>query len=274
MTFADRLAAGRFAVALEITPPQKPLAAVLLRRARLLGPRAHAINVIQRPDRQSSLEASCTLREAGIEPAWHLVTRGNTRDTLRADIARASAAGLRQVLCIRGDHPGPDSPDTPALREVVALTLTSLPGALVGATFNQYAPDQDAALRNLLGKLRAGAAYVQTQPVFDADAFTPAAETILDRAPDTKIIPMIMPLVSPDEALRIQDRLHIRLPGSFLSRLETEECAWQAFAEIAARLRESSAVSGIAIMTLGMDPAPEIGAQILRALDAASIADD
>lgn len=274
MTFAERLAAGRFAVALEITPPQKPLPAVLLRRASLLGPRAHAINVIQRPDRQSSLDASCALREAGLEPAWHLVTRGHTRDALRAEIARASISGIRQVLCIRGDNPGPDSPETPTLKEVVELAVANLPGALVGATFNQYGSDREAALRNLLGKLRAGATYVQTQPVFDADAFVPAADAILERAPRAKIVPMIMPLVSIDEAARIQDRLRIRLPDSFLGRLETEECAWEAFADTVARLTESSAVSGIAIMTLGVDPAPDFGARILKALDAASIDGD
>jgi len=274
MTFAERLAAGRFAVALEITPPQKPLPAVLLRRAGLLGERAHAINVIQRPDRQSSLDASCALREAGLEPAWHLVTRGHTRDALRAEIARASASGIRQVLCIRGDNPGADSADTPTLREIVALAVASLPGALVGATFNQYAAGQEAALRNLLGKLRAGATYVQTQPVFDAEAFEPAAQAIVERAPQAKIVPMIMPLVSLDEAARIQDRLRIRLPEQFLARLETEDCAWEAFAETVAMLAGSSTIAGIAIMTLGMDPAAEFGARILKALDAAAINGD
>lgn len=271
MTFAERLAAGRFAVALEITPPQKPLPSVLLRRAGLLGVRAHAINVIQRPDRQSSLDASCALRDAGLEPAWHLVTRGHTRDALAAEIARAAASGIRQVLCIRGDHPGSDSLDTPTLKEVVELAVSNLPGALVGATFNQYGADQEAALRNLLGKLRAGATYVQTQPVFDAEAFEPAATAILERAPRAKIVPMIMPLISIDQAARIQDRLRIRLHEPFLARLETEECAWEAFAETVSRLASSSAVAGIAIMTLGMDPAPEFGARILKALDLAAI---
>ncbi|MBE0612003.1 MAG: hypothetical protein IH609_21665, partial [Dehalococcoidia bacterium] len=56
--FAEKLDAGQFAVALEITPPQRDLPKVLLRRARLLGTAAQAINVIQRPGRQSSLDAS------------------------------------------------------------------------------------------------------------------------------------------------------------------------------------------------------------------------
>ena len=58
--FAERLSRGGFAVALEITPPKKRLEEVLLRRARLL-PGVDAINVIQRPDRLSSLDASLLL---------------------------------------------------------------------------------------------------------------------------------------------------------------------------------------------------------------------
>ncbi|MEJ5221060.1 MAG: hypothetical protein WHT63_03510 [Tepidiforma sp.] len=84
MRFLDRLAAGEFAVALEITPPQRHLPKVLLRRARLLGDAADAVNVIQRPDRQSSLEASLELLAAGIDPVWHLAARGETRASVAA----------------------------------------------------------------------------------------------------------------------------------------------------------------------------------------------
>ncbi|MGH2601936.1 MAG: methylenetetrahydrofolate reductase, partial [Dehalococcoidia bacterium] len=76
MSFAARLRAGRFVVALEVTPPQRPRVGVLLRRAGLLGNGAGAINVIQRPDRWSSLEASLALGAAGRDPVWHLVNRG------------------------------------------------------------------------------------------------------------------------------------------------------------------------------------------------------
>src|SRR5690242_11114807 len=104
MSFAERLRDGRFAVALEITPPQKPLAVVLLRRARLLGELAHAVNVIQRPGRQSSLDASIELLRAGVRPTWHVVTRGSERSEIEAALDRAAAAGIRQILAIRGDH--------------------------------------------------------------------------------------------------------------------------------------------------------------------------
>src|SRR5438045_3502700 len=117
MRFADELTAGRCPVALEITPPQRSLPAVLLRRARLLGSRACAINVIQRADRQSSLEASIELLGAGIDPAWHLVTHGRSHDAVELDLRAASAAGVHQVLCLRGDHEVEQAVASPSIRE-------------------------------------------------------------------------------------------------------------------------------------------------------------
>ena len=69
MRFAQKLEAGKFAVTLEITPPKKRLDDVLLRRARLLGAHADGVNVIQRPNRLSSLDASLLLRAHGLDPA-------------------------------------------------------------------------------------------------------------------------------------------------------------------------------------------------------------
>jgi methylenetetrahydrofolate reductase (NADPH) len=272
MRFIDRLMAGDFAVALEVTPPQKPLAKVLLRRARLIDPLAHAVNVIQRPGRQDSLDASLALLAGGIEPVWHLVTRGRTRPEILADCERARVGGIRQVLCIRGDQSGGDMHGSPRLRDTVALVLDSIPGAGVGATFNQYAADREAALKNLIGKLRAGAAYVQTQPVFDTRLFAEAAGAIRERAPDTKIVAMVMPLRSPREAAQIQERLGIQLHEDFLRRLETEDAAWEAFEETARALVASPLVAGAAVMTFEMDPPPEIGARISTALTAAGLA--
>ena len=105
-----------FGVALEITPPREPRSDVLLRRARLLGPLARAVHVIQRPGRLSSLDASIELERAGIEAVWHVTNRGRTRAELEAEIERAAAAGLRAALVVRGEGDQADRDDTPSLR--------------------------------------------------------------------------------------------------------------------------------------------------------------
>ena len=79
--------------------------------------------MIQRPNRQSSLDASLQLRTAGFHPVWHLVNRGRTRAAVAADLDRARDGGLTQVLCLRGDHAGTDRRDTPSIRETVDFAI-------------------------------------------------------------------------------------------------------------------------------------------------------
>ncbi len=272
--FARKLDAGEFAVALEITPPQRHLPQVLLRRARLLGNAAQAINVIQRPGRQSSLDASLELKAAGIEPAWHLVTRGRTPGEIAADLERAASGGIGQVLCILGDHAAADTAPTATIREAIAMTRMALPGAIVGATLNQYGRDEAAVLRNLFPKLRAGASYVQTQPVFDMGRLERFATAIDREAPGTAVVAMAMPLLSLEAALRIEERLGIALPGALKDVLAGGdiEAAWDAFAGTIRSLADSDLVDGVAIMTFEMDAPREMGDRILAALRAAGVA--
>lgn len=268
MPFHEYLRAGRFAVALEITPPQRELPGVLLRRARLLGELVHGVNVIQRPGRQSSLDASLALSREGIEPVWHLVTRGRTRESIREDLARGADGGIRQVLTILGDHAAADSSDTPTIREAIAMCIETLPGAVVGATLNQYAPDRAAVLRNLLPKVKAGASYVQTQPVFDLGDLESRARQVEAESPETKIVAMAMPLLSLEAGEKIEARLNIRLPDGLRRTLEAgdSEAAWRAFDTTMHELAASDLVDGVALMTFEMDAPDGMGARIAESI--------
>ena len=267
MPFFSRIAAGKFAAALEITPPKADLPGVLLRRARLLGDAVQAINVIQRPGRQSSLDASIAIRGVGLNPSWHLVNRGRSRQAVADDLRRAATADIRQILCIRGDHDAEDAPDTPKLHELVAMAREALPTASIGVTLNQYASRPDAVFRNLRPKIGAGATYVQTQPVFDLEHLRPAAERLHGELPGVRLVAMAMPLLSSQDATRIGQRLGIELPASIVRRIDAgPESAWELFEETLGQLAESPLADGVAIMTFEMDPAPPLGARIAQAL--------
>ncbi len=272
MSFADRLRSGAFPVAVEITPAQRPNPRVLLRRAGLIGAYADAANVIQRVDRQSSLDASIELLARGVEPVWHLVTRGKSRAGVAAELEQARAGGIRNVLCIRGDHAGGDLPDTPTVRAVIALARDAIPGVLIGATLNQYSPDRDAALGNLLAKLDAGADYIQTQPAFAIEPLLASMEAVRIRFPNARLVAMAVPLLSPGAVDGIQRRLSFRLDARTCQRLAAgEEAGWELFDETLAVLRASALVDGVAIMTTEMDPPPGTGGRIVAALRAAGI---
>jgi 5,10-methylenetetrahydrofolate reductase len=269
-SFAQRVRAGDFAVSLEITPPRTPGPEVLLRRATLLGDAVDAVDVIERPERVSSLDAAAELRREGIEAVWHCVNRGRTRAEIAASVSRARDAGLPHVLCIRGDHRTPDARDTPKLCDVVGMFRAAIPDGLVGVTANQYGPP-DRVLANLLPKLREGADYVQTQPVFDEEPYARLAEAVKSEVPHARLWPTLMPLGSISAADRLQKRLGFALSAPFRARLDRggESAGWDAFRENLHALVESPLVDGVALMTLAIDPEPDF-ARSLRALVAAA----
>ena len=258
--------AGIFPVVLEITPPRRRSEDVLLRRARRIRAAA-AVNVIQRSDRLSSLEASAILMARGLEPVWHLANRGRSGRELRRDVERASTLGLRGVLCIRGDHRAVDREDTPRIRQVVELVRSQIPDALIGVTMNQYLP-KHRVLRNLLPKVRAGARFIQAQPVFGLESFLSLASEVKERVPDVWILPMLMPLLSTVAADRLQARTGVRIPPQLLSRLARggESSGWEMFRESLAALYESPLADGVALMTLELDPDDRLVARLESAL--------
>jgi 5,10-methylenetetrahydrofolate reductase len=265
--FRESLFGGGFPVSLEITPPLKASEGVLLRRAQLLGAEATAINVIQRPERQSSLDASVVLRGRGLDPAWHLAVRGRKAEEISRDLERAAAAGIGVVLALLGDHAAAGAGVT--IREAITMARAALPGRLIGATLNQYVADQAASFRNLMPKLAAGATFVQTQPVFDLGSFEAAAGRLRREAPDVRILPMVMPLPTAEVAKRIAERLGVAIPREVAAAGDP----WAAFEAVVRALVRSGLADGVAVMTYEMDPAVEVGERIVAALRRAGVPD-
>jgi len=257
-----------FGVALEITPPREPRVDVLLRRARLLGPCADAVHVIQRPGRLSSLDASLALERVGIAAVWHVTNRGRTRAELETEIERAAHVGLRAALVVRGEGDAADRDDTPTLRALVARIDEAIPGARIGVTLNPYL-ERERALANLWPKLEAGAAFIQTQPVFECSTLCAVAERIRARAPAVAIVPMVIPLVSASAAEKLALRLRLPLPAAFIARLASggAEAGWELFTQTLRELRASGLADGVAVMTQEMDPPAAFGDEIRRALE-------
>ena len=260
---------GDLPVTLEITPPASPRPAVLLRRASLLGARCGRVNVIQRPDRWSSLEASIVLSQRGFDPVWHLANRGRSIAEIEDDVARASQAGLQRALCIRGEHKAEDHGDTPKIRELVRLLRRQLPDAQVSVTLNHHGPPS-RVVANLAGKLDAGAHAVQTQVTFDLVSLEAYAALVRERWPDVSITPMLMPVLSARSTLRLSRRLAIPLPAGLLHRLELfgSDAGWEHFGAFVRALARTSLYDGVAVMT-PIDPDPHFAARLVAVLDEA-----
>ena len=251
---------------LEITPPAKRRPAVLLRRAAVLRFLTRRVNVIQRPERWPSLEASIALLPHGYEPVWHLANRGRRIAGIEAEIALAREARIRRVLCIRGEHKGEDDIDTPRIREVVRVLRRELPDAHVSVTLNHHLRGE-RVLSNLRAKLDAGAHGVQTQVTFDLESLRPFAEAIRESHPAVRVTPMLMPVLSARAAVRLSRRLAIPLPPALLDRLETfgSEAGWDHFQAFASAAGENPLYDGLAVMT-PIDPDESFSARMREVL--------
>jgi len=241
-------------VVLEITPPARPSEAVLLRRASALAPGVRVVNVISRPDRWASLDAAVVLRRHGFDPVWHLANRGRRLEEIEREIDRAAAAGIRRVLCVRGEYKAPDVPDEPKIREVVACLRARLPDASIGVTLNHHAPSARAR-ENLQRKLDAGADFVQTQVTFSLRGLVRIADRLALRPRPVHLYPMLLPVTSPEAARRAARRLGLPLDQALHEDLERRgaEAGWEAFATAFDGIQRADRLAGAAVMT-PMDP--------------------
>lgn len=102
------LESGAFAVTAECGPPKGADPGVVLKKAEILRGRVDAVNVTDNQTaivRMSSLAACSLLKGAGLDPVLQTVVRDRNRIALQSDILGASALGIRNVLCLSGDHP-------------------------------------------------------------------------------------------------------------------------------------------------------------------------
>ena len=192
---------GRFAITAEVMPPRGGDPARTLEAARALSGWVDAVNVTDGSRavmRMSSLAMCRLLLDAGIEPVLQLACRDRNRIALQADLLGAHALGLRNLLCLTGDPVrAGDQPKARAVNELEAVRLLQLvaqfnagvdpvlgplpdgPTALfAGAAADPQSPSWSGLRRRVERKKAAGARFIQTQMVTDADALRRFVEEI------------------------------------------------------------------------------------------------
>ena len=185
------LAAGRFALTAEITPPASSDLEELLAKARPLKGLADAVNVTDgagaRAHLDSTVAASALLQE-GIEPILQVTCRDRNRIALQSQLLGAAALGITNLLLLKGDDPrAGDQPDAKPVFDLdtVGLAATAvsirdhgqLPyGRKVGGSAAFFVGVADAPMDplpdwrpvGLAKKIDAGAEFAQTQFCMDA----------------------------------------------------------------------------------------------------------
>src|SRR3990172_3291817 len=101
------LAAGHFAVTGELGPPKSAKAAAIKEKAGFLRGHVDAVNITDNQTavvRMSSIAAGYLAMQEGLEPVIQMTCRDRNRIMMQSDALGAAALGLKNLLCLTGDH--------------------------------------------------------------------------------------------------------------------------------------------------------------------------
>ena len=194
---ARKFAEKQYVVAVEMDPPRGLSTHKLLAGASMLAEAgADVIDVADSPMARMRMSpwAVCSLiqRKTCMETVLHFPTRGRNILRVQGDLLAAHALGIRNVFVVMGDPTSiGDYPEAHDNYDLVPSGLIKLikqgfnagldhAGSEIGqptsffvaCALNLVATDFDQEIKNLQRKVKAGADYALTQPVFDASQAT------------------------------------------------------------------------------------------------------
>src|ERR1700686_2814290 len=216
--WGHKIAHGEFVTTIEITPPKGPNPEAMIKSVQAIKESGvDAVNVPDGPraqNRMGTMAVGVLLQQrVGIEPVLHYCCRDRNLLGMHSDLLGCAALGLRNMLLITGDPPkmGP-YPDATAVFDIDSIGLTNMVSLMnrglrlggnpfgeptrftIGVGVNPGHLDLDYELRRLEWKVKAGAEYAITQPVFDVAVL----EKFLKRISDMHlpVVAGIWPLLS------------------------------------------------------------------------------
>jgi len=189
--WGHKIANGEFVTTIEITPPKGPNPEAMVKSVHSIKEAGvDAVNVPDGPRAQNRMGAIAVAvllqQRVGIETVLHYCCRDRNLLGMHSDLLGCAALGLRNLLLITGDPPkmGP-YPDATAVFDIDSIGLTNMASLMnrgldlggnpfgeptkftIGVGVNPGHLDLEYELRRLDWKVKAGAEYAITQPVFD-----------------------------------------------------------------------------------------------------------
>ena len=233
-----------FVYTAETTPPDASNKETLLKNVMPLKGVADAVNVTDSPGAKahmSSLTAAIILAQNGIDPILQLTVRDRNRLALQGDLIGASALGVNNILCLKGDDPkNGDQPETKIVNDIDSLTLVSTanmmrkekkfpsgrvidpsPKLFIGGAEvpTQGKPNPE----KILEKINKGVDFFQTQYVFDAKLLNEYMKVLGDEGilEKTNFIIGLGPFASAKSARWMNENLFgVDVPDQIIKRLE------------------------------------------------------
>ncbi|MFB9383094.1 methylenetetrahydrofolate reductase [Pseudonocardia petroleophila] len=236
MKITDRIGGDRPVFSVEFMPPKDEVGeAELWKAIRRLEPLDPAFASVTYGAGGSSRDR--TVRTTGriasettLVAMAHLTAVSHSVAELRHVIAEYAAAGIRNILAVRGDPPGDPlgewvaHPDGLTYADELVTLTRRLGDFCVGVAAFPYghprSPDEDSDLERLIAKVRAGADFAITQLFLEPEGFLRLRDRLAAAGCDVPMLPGIMPLTTVRTLHRGPELSGAPLPPGLAERLE------------------------------------------------------
>jgi len=284
------LGRGEFAVTAEIGPPKSASDEAVRKHAQMLRGYADAFNLTDNQTaivRLSSLASSVICLQEGVEPVMQMTCRDRNRIAMQSDLLGACAMGIRNLLCLSGDHQtfgnqrqSKNVYDIDSINQLQVFrrmrdegriwgdeeVMDTPPRIFLGAAANPFADPFELRVARLAKKVSAGADFIQTQAIYDMDRFERWMAGVRERGLDRKVHIMagVIPLKSAGAARYMKNKVAgMIVPDSVVQRMKAasdpKEEGIRICLEQIEHLRSIKGVHGVHIMAIAWEEkVPEI----------------
>lgn len=240
------LEAGHFAFTGELGPPRCTDGEEVREKTKFLKGNVDAVNITDNQTavvRLASWAACLILIQEGLEPNFQMVCRDRNRLAMQADILGAYYHGVRNMLCLTGDHcMFGDHPDAMGVFDIDSIQLINMvktmrdegkfqggadiehpPKIFIGAAINPFAEPFDWRAHRLAKKIEAGVDFIQTQCIYNMDRFRTFIQQANDMGLTEKayILAGVTPMKNVGMARYMQKKVPgIEVPEDLIDRLK------------------------------------------------------
>lgn len=288
------LKAGHFAFTGELGPPRGTGAEEVREKASHLKDSVDSVNITDNQTavvRMASWAASLILIQEGLEPNYQMVCRDRNRLAMQADILGAYTHGVKNMLCLSGDHcMFGDHPTAKGVFDIDSMQLIQMvknmrdegkflggaeiehpPKIFIGAAANPFAEPYEWRVHRLAKKIEAGVDFIQTQCIYNMDRFRKWVQEANDMGltENCYILAGVTPMKSVGMARYMQNKVPgMDVPDEIINRLKgagkgkVAEEGIKIACEQIEEFKEMKGVHGVHLMAIEWEhKVPEIAEQ-------------
>lgn len=282
------LSRGKFVVTAELGPPKGVNINAIIDKVKILKGFCDAVNITDNQTsivRMSSIASAIKIIQLGMEPIIQMVTRDRNRIALQSDLIGAAALGVKNVLCLTGDHQCfGNHPSSKNVFDIDSIQLIKMfkdmrdehkfqcgeemkhpPNIFIGAAANPFADPFDFRPIRLAKKVNAGVDFIQTQLVYNVEKFKEYMKKVreMDLHEKVYIFAGVGPIKSVGMAKYMQKNVAgMDVPDKIVERLkkskDTKEEGINICVDIIQEIKEIEGVSGVHIMAIAWEEAVPI----------------